>query len=278
MLYFLLALASIAATAAASSSRAAIKEHPFSRLSRAANKLAQQEKTAGNVLASRVGGLFGASFNNGSEPFPRVCAGGGDGSHSAMLNAVVSNNDLGRVEFGAWANNGFALRDIQSGAFSGFTSSCPMAGTIYALFPSGTDVLGASVEDSVLGFSALRADASSPYVMSVWSATGCAQYPLPASYSPSLACVGEGTLWSEDPTSGEVFGFGSGAFPILDFTHASRTSDYTATKRVDYSQGYAFLEFGGSEELGLAWQIALVNATTSPDPAAFALPARCTSF
>jgi len=131
--------------------------------------------------------------------------------------------------------------------------------------------------DSLMGFSVQKDPTASctAYFIYLWDSTTCSSAKMPHAFQPSLACVGNGTMWDQEPISSEIFERGSGEYKVGDFYHTSDISDYWVMKRLDMNTYYPFNIQGGSASSGLSYSASLINASITPLPSDFTLPDSC---
>jgi hypothetical protein len=234
--------------------------------------------------------------------FPRTCAGGLDGRHTATMEVFLLSDleDHQAFPFAlaaaptSWALNSawpitsatanWSMTLPASGRYRGWTSSHPGPGTIHALYSADADMSSPdlSIDESLMGFSMQR-DVSATcaaYFLYVWDAQGCCSHRMPRKFSPSLHCVGTSTYW--DDASPVPSHFYDGGEALLDFASNQAEGDRpscSVNKRIAASSGYAVSQHGKSPSGDLEWAVSYLNSSTQPLlEQDFILPSQCASI
>ncbi len=116
-------------------------------------------------------------------------------------------------------------------------------------------------ETSLGGMATLPSPASGGgYKLWHWNDTSCLSFLMPPGYTPSFACVGEGTTWGLD-WQGEIFEEGSDLYPIVALTSTipQGESDYFVKKIVDLPTSFHFQMYGGSMSRGVFWSMMMLH-------------------
>ena len=217
------------------------------------------------------------------EPYPRLCAGNLDGSHTSTVELLMAGNDEDSSS-SSWSHylasqlglggshhaNSLSL-NLPAGSFKGFTSSRPGVGFILALWDNDDEGEEREVNESAFGMAILQQTntTSGCHDIYAWTAPDvltpgvCLSRALPPDFVPSLHCVGQGSSWSSPPEERELFE----GFPVLDFTSVP-SSEMPCTIRKRVSAATGCVESACARQVPEGPLPALLTPTPLPPPRA----------